>query len=191
MKPWNAVAIFALGVLTGATLQRAPSLGVARGAAPAVASANAVTPHFASIDQRLARVEDHIAIERLLMEYGRTLDGRDFAAFSRLFATNGEWSGNIGTFKGPAAIEAAMNKAFKPPASATPAPPFYHLLTNAIIDIDGDSATAISKWTFVRFVRGRPQIGAVGYYHDRLVREEGRWRFLRRDAPAMRPAGAN
>ena len=53
-----------------------------------------------SVAVRLQRVEDHIAIERLLMEYGRALDNRDFAAYSQLFATNGSWSGGIGTFTG-------------------------------------------------------------------------------------------
>ena len=178
MKSLTAVALFAVGLVTGTALHVIPS-------------AKAQNPGSASIERRLARVEDHIAIERLLMEYGRTLDKRDFAAFSRLFATNGAWSGNIGVVKGPAAIQVAMEKAFNPPAGAAPTPPFYHVLTNAIIDIDGDRATAISKWTFIQFVGGRPQIGAVGYYNDTLVRENGRWRFLLREAPAMRAVGAS
>lgn len=177
MRPSTAVALFALGALTGATLHSIPSLGVA----------HAAPPDSASVEGRLARVEDHIAIERLLMEYGRTLDKHDFAAFSQLFAANGEWTGNVGTFKGPAGIQAAMEKYFKPAAGAAP---FYHVLTNAIIDIDGNRATASSKWTFIQFVAGRPQIGAVGYYEDTLIRENGRWRFLHRQAPAMR-AGAS
>ena len=178
MKLLNAVAVLAVGVLTGATLHAIPWIGFAQAAGPATASGAA---------ERLARVEDHIAIERLLMEYGRTLDKHDFAAFSQLFAANGEWTGNVGTFKGPAGIQAAMEKYFKPAAGAAP---FYHVLTNAIIDIDGDRATASSKWTFIQFVAGKPQIGAVGYYDDTLIREKGRWRFLHRLAPAMR-AGAN
>ena len=183
MKPLNAVALFALGVLTGATLHVVPSIGLARTAAAATAD----KAPSSSLEKRLARMEDHIAIERLLMEYGRTLDKHDFAAFSQLFAADGEWTGNVGTFKGPAGIQAAMEKYFKPTPGASP---FYHVLTNAIIDVDGDRATASSKWTFIQFVAGKPQIGAVGYYDDTLIREKGRWRFLHRLAPAMR-AGAN
>lgn len=186
MKPINVVVLVALGVLVGATLQRIPSLELARAAAPGAAVVKASNVGSASAAKRLARVEDHIEIERLLMEYGRTLDRHDFAAFSRLFAANGEWTGNVGTFKGPAGIQAAMEKYFKPTPGAAP---FYHVLTNVIVDLDGDRATASSKWTFIQFVGGRPQIGAVGYYDDTLIRENGQWRFLHRNAPAMR-AGA-
>jgi hypothetical protein len=185
MKPLNAVALLAVGVLAGAALHGIPSIELARAAAPPAGTADKASS--ASMERRLARVEDHIAIERLLMEYGRTLDKHDFAAFSRLFAANGEWTGNVGTFKGPAGIQAAMEKYFKPTAGA---PPFYHVLTNPIIDVDGDRATASSKWTFIQFVAGKPQIGAVGYYDDTLIRENGHWRFLHRMAPAMR-AGTN
>ncbi len=191
MRALNSVMLFALGVLAGASLHLIPTPGLAQAsAASANPTANPPAADLLSIERRLARVEDHIAIERLLMEYGRSLDSGDFAAFSRLFAANGEWSGSYGTFKGPAAIQTAMEKFLKPPPGAAPAPPSYHLLTNAIIDLDGDRATAISKWTFVRIIGGRPQPTFAGYYDDRLVRENGRWRFLRRAALAVRPAGA-
>lgn len=85
-------------------------------------------PAFAA---RLQQVEDHIAIERVLMEYGRALDRRDFATYSQLFATNGEWSGSLGTFRGPAGIKAAMEQSLKDSKAArrtaqtpgTPGPP--------------------------------------------------------------------
>jgi hypothetical protein len=180
MRASMAVVVFAAGVVTGATLHALPAVDSARAAARTAASEHESTAE-SSIESRLTRAEDHIEIERLLMDYGRTLDKRDFAAFSRLFAANGEWTGNLGTFKGPAMIQAAMERIFNPPGGA-PVPPFHHLLTNVIIDIDGDHATAMSQWTFVQLVGGKPQVGAVGHYDDRLVRENGHWRFLRRAA---------
>ncbi|HVY82733.1 MAG TPA: nuclear transport factor 2 family protein [Steroidobacteraceae bacterium] len=135
----------------------------------------------ASVAARLQQVEDHLAIERLLMEYGRALDSRDFAAYSQLFATNGEWSGSLGTFRGPAAIKAAMEESFKN-SKAAAVPTNFHLLTNAIIDVQGDRATAWSKWTFMRVVDGKPVVALAGQYEDTLVREGGRWKFLRRTA---------
>jgi ketosteroid isomerase-like protein len=139
-----------------------------------------------SMEARLRRVEDHIEIERLLMDYGKTLDARDFAAYSQLFATDGEWSGSIGTFKGPAQIEAAMIKAFKVgPAATAPGETNFHLMTNPMIDINGDHATAVSKWSFVRIVDGKPVIQLSGRYEDTLVREQGVWKFQRRYAPPI------
>lgn len=135
---------------------------------------------------RVQRIEDRAAIKRLLLDYGRDLDRGDFAAYSRLFAAEGEWSGSIGTFRGPAAIQAAMEKTFAPkPGVAAPKPRSFHLLTNAMIDIDGDRATAVSKWTFVRVADNKPVIANAGEYEDVLVRENGRWRFAKRVAPSV------
>jgi len=139
----------------------------------------------ASLEARVRRLEDQADIERLLMEYGAALDRRDFAAYASLFAREGEWSGSTGDFKGRPAIQAAMEKAFPPSAEARPSS--FHLLTNAIIDVDGDRATAVSKWTFVRLVDKKPIIALAGRYEDTLIREEGHWRFLKRVAPAIAP----
>jgi hypothetical protein len=148
-------------------------------AAVATVPARAATP----LEARIQLIEDHIEIERLLMEYGRALDSRDFAAYSQLFARNGSWSGSLGTFTGPAGIKAAMEKAFAGPGM-THIGSNFHLLTNPIIDIDGDRATASSKWTFVRMVDGKPTIALSGAYADKLIRENGKWRFLSRVASA-------
>jgi hypothetical protein len=132
-------------------------------------------------EARIQRIEDHLAIERLLMEYGRALDNRDFDAYSQLFAKNGSWSGSLGTFTGPAAIKAAMLKAFAG-SGMTNIGSNFHVLTNPIIDIDGDTATASSKWTFMRMVDNKPVIALSGGYADKLVRENGTWKFLSRVA---------
>jgi hypothetical protein len=143
--------------------------------------ASAGTAQAASVSARLQQVEDHIAIERVLMEYGRALDSRDFTKYSQLFAKEGEWSGSLGTFRGPAAIKTAMEEAFKN-SKAAPIPTNFHLLTNAIIDLQGDRATAWSKWTFMRVAGGKPIVALAGQYEDTLVREDGQWKFLRRTA---------
>ena len=156
--------------------------GVLAAAAAFVVTQAAAPPARGSLEARVQRIEDHTAIERLLMEYGRSLDHRDFTTYSRLFASNGEWSGTLGSYRGPAAIQEAMEKSF---SSATDIPKGanYHLLTNAIIDIDGDRATAESKWAFVTLEEKKPpQIAAAGRYEDTLVRENGQWKFLRRVA---------
>src|SRR5439155_26324736 len=83
---------------------------------------------------RMQRLEDRADIERLLLEYGRTLDTRDFKAYSLLFAKDGVWSGGMGTVQGPAAIQAFMEKAIPGPNTAHN----YHILSNFIVDVNGD-----------------------------------------------------
>src|SRR5689334_11766490 len=147
----------------------------------------AATAHAAdtgTLEARVKLIEDHMAIERLLMEYGRALDNRDFTTYSHLFAANGEWigQGGLGPFKGPAAIQAGMEKAFNAAATDIPKGMNFHLLTNAIIDVKGDRATAISKWVFVRMQGAKPEASLAGQYADELVRENGGWKFLKRVA---------
>lgn len=166
---------FAMGLVLGA-------LGVVS-VALAIARAEHSTADAAT--DRIQRLEDRAAIEDLLVEYGRDLDHRDFAAYAALFAAQGTWSGSIGTFTGPAAIQAAMNKAFQRPAgSAAPAPATFHLMTNFTVHVQGDHATAASKWTFFRMSGSTPVPTLAGMYDDTLVREGGRWKFLRRVASA-------
>jgi len=135
-----------------------------------------------SIDVRVQKLSDAAEIRTLLHDYGRLLDARDLTAFSALFARDGEWVGGIGTAKGPEAIGAMMRKAFgNVPVGSNRAN--FHLLSNEIIAIDGDTATAWSRWTFVAAdAAGRPTMAMAGHYDDRLVREGGRWRFARRVA---------
>jgi len=135
------------------------------------------------MEKRVQALEDRADIEHLLMDYGRALDARDFARYSNMFAVNGQWVGSIGSFRGPSAIKAAMEKAFEVPAGKV-APVFIHLLTNAIIDVDGDRAAAVSKWTFVKIDDNKPTIANIGQYDDTFIRENGRWKFLRRVAPS-------
>jgi hypothetical protein len=137
-------------------------------------------------------LEDREEIHQLLMDYGRFLDRRDFVAFSQLFAEKeGEWIGGLGEAKGAPAIRKLMEDTIGKDAKKGGAPN-YHLFGNEIIQVDGDRAKALTKWIFVvRGDSGRPQPFYLGHYEDSMVRENGRWKFLRRavygDIPADNP----
>ena len=178
MKNLSTGHTFAVGLVLGALAVASLGFAIAR----AADSSNA------ALADRVQRLEDRAAIEELLVAYGHDLDKRDFPAYASLFATHGSWSGSIGTFTGPAAIQAAMEKAFKR-SPGSPVPPTFHLMTNFSVDVHGDGATASSKWTFFRVVKGAPVPTLAGIYEDSLVREGGKWKFLRRVAPAAQSAG--
>ena len=136
----------------------------------------------ASLETRLRLVEDQKAIERLLVDYGRSLDNRDFAAYSRLFAANGEWKGALGSYRGPAAIRTAMEKIFTDAATDIPKGKNFHVMSNFVIDIQGDRATAKSTFIFYKMNGNKPEAEVAGRYEDILIREDGVWRFLQRSA---------
>ena len=140
----------------------------------------------ASLAARLQRLEDMEEIRALLTDYGRLLDARDLAGYSRLFAKDGEWVGGFGSAKGPAAILEFMQKNLGtgPNRGNT-----YHILSNFMIDVKGDTATAWSRWTFITPGPDRkPAISQAGRYDDTLVREDGHWKFKRRVASNDIPA---
>ena len=138
-----------------------------------------------SLAARVQRIEDVKAIERVLLTYGRALDALDLETYASLFARNGEWSGGLGTATGgPAGVLAFMKKNLggggpRPEG----APRSYHLMSNFVIDVDGDRATSWSRWTFIRpGTENSPAISVYGIYEDTLIRENGAWKFLRRKA---------
>jgi len=144
-------------------------------------------PQKASLVTRVQRMEDIEEIRTVLVNYGRFLDAHDFAAYGRLFAKDGQWIGGFGTVKGPADIEAFMIKNIGAPGKPTGT---YHLLTNFIIDVNGDKATAWSRWNYVTpGADKKPAIAQGGHYEDTLVRENGHWKFARREAFVDIPQG--
>ncbi len=145
-----------------------------------------------SIETRLQNFEDRVQIHQLLMDYGHYLDQRNFAAFSKLFAEKGgEWIGGMGKAKGPETIQKLMEETIGTNTKGMSTPNF-HVFANESIKLNGDQASALSKWIFV--VAGdanRPQLVYLGHYDDLLVRENGHWKFQKRvvysDIPADDP----
>ena len=138
----------------------------------------------ASLATRIQKLEDVEEIRLLLTDYGRFLDARDLVAYSKLFAKDGEWVGGFGSAKGPEGILAFMQKNL---GTAPNRANNYHILSNFEIEVgsgaQGDTAAAWSRWAFiVPAADGKPSLAQGGRYQDKLVRENGHWKFLRREA---------
>jgi len=145
---------------------------------------------LASLAKRVQVLEDREAIRALILAYGQAHDHRDYRTFASLFASNGEWVGGLGTAKGPQAIFELMDKTIghnpQPNGSGT-----YHVLTNDQIKLDGDRASATTKWIYITpGENNKPTLVYLGHYDDQFIREKGEWKFLRREAPADIPAAA-
>jgi hypothetical protein len=162
-------AILALALLLPASAKAQPPEKTAKGSDTSLAA-------------RIQRLQDIEEIRVLLADYGRFLDAHDLVSYSHLFAKDGEWVGGFGSAKGPAGIQALMEKNLGPGPARKPGSTF-HLLTNFIIDVHGDTATAWSRWVFVTTgTDNRPTPAMGGHYDDTLVREDGHWKFKRRVA---------
>jgi ketosteroid isomerase-like protein len=72
-----------------------------------------------------------------------------------------------------------------------------HLTSNLVITVDGDAATVVSDWTYVREDasdgNGVLRLSSYGRFHDSFVRRASGWRFSSRvisrgnDSPAQVP----
>ena len=132
-----------------------------------------------SVESRLKQLEDKEQIAQALIDYGRHLDSRDLAAYAALFATDGEWVGGFGTVKGRANIQAFMEKSLGTGPNRGGS---YHIMSNFVVTVKGDTATAWSRWTFVTPGDRGATIAQAGRYDDTFVRENGVWKFRRRVA---------
>jgi uncharacterized protein (TIGR02246 family) len=141
---------------------------------------------------RLRRLEDLEQIRQLFMDYKTVLDGKDFGAYASLFAEDGEFVAIAGGAQGRAAIEAMVAAMPGTDLLGAKVGDDFHLVLNPQIQLDADDADrarAESTWAYVvRGDDGGPVLAKLGHYDDELVREDGRWRFLRRDAPMDIPA---
>jgi uncharacterized protein (TIGR02246 family) len=142
----------------------------------------AETDDVAALAKRVQILEDREEIRALILAYGQAHDHRDYRTYASLFAANGEWIGGLGSAKGPDAIFALMDKSIGhnplPEGSGT-----FHVMTNDQIEIDGDRASATTKWLYITAAEDNsPKLTYLGHYDDQFVRENGRWRFLRRQS---------
>ena len=133
-----------------------------------------------SVLARLQRLEDLVEIERLFYDYRRHLDARDMYSYSRLFCEDGEWTGRTGSAVGPDAIQAMLEANLRPNPPA-PDATSWHIVSNPVIDLDGDAASASTTWALIRRAAGDvPEVVLLGHYDDVVAREGDRWKFKRR-----------
>ena len=133
-----------------------------------------------AVEQRLERLEAESQIRRVLVEYGKFLDAKDFAAYAALFAEAGVWHGGFGSFTGPAAIEAMLIENLGAPEPGFVNKSNFHMMTGPLIEVEGDKATVESKYLFWTVADGRPAPLLAGRYLDEFVRENGQWKIARR-----------
>jgi 3-phenylpropionate/cinnamic acid dioxygenase small subunit len=143
---------------------------------------------------RLQRVEDRQAIEQLLMgDYPRALDGNDWAAYASFFTRDGTliMGGGATKVTGPAAIKEYFSSRPTPGAAASaapspcPVPPgghrSEHVVTNLTLQVNGDTATDQAYWQTIVTRDCKSVVAGAGHYEDVLKREDGRWKFSKRE----------
>ena len=121
-------------------------------------------------------MDDERSIGRLMARYCHIVDGGAFEELAALWSDDAELALRGETATGPAAIVAVIA------GLQTPERRGLHVGANAIIDVEGDTARAVSDFVFMRREGGPdPLVKFIGQYHDRFVRTPDGWRFRRRE----------
>jgi len=125
-----------------------------------------------------AMLEAKDAIRELMATYAQALDACRFADVAACFAPDGEWSTDYGAARGPAEIEAFIRGIVPVKGEG---PQRKHYITNIIIKVDGETASAVSDYLIVREAEGGliPVMG--GTYRDKFVKTPAGWRFSRKE----------
>jgi uncharacterized protein (TIGR02246 family) len=140
-----------------------------------------------ALEQRLLRVEDELAIRRVLVDYSATQDAHDYAGYAALFAKDGEWVNGKTVHKGREAILKMLIDLYGSPPPGYVNNESFHITSNPEVNVNGDRATARSRHLLVmRGPNGEPTPVLAGRYEDEFIREDGKWKILRRvDNPVM------
>jgi 3-phenylpropionate/cinnamic acid dioxygenase small subunit len=144
---------------------------------------------------KMQAIADRQEIEQLLMgDYPRALDSANWVTYGSFFTKDGELVMQGGAIKrtGPAAITEFFTKSPAAGGQAAPAEPSpcpvqpgmprtMHVVTNLSLHIDGDTATDQAYWETIATRDCKSVVAGAGHYEDVLKREDGKWKFAKRE----------
>ena len=121
---------------------------------------------------------DKAQITELLVSYATGIDSKDWPLFRRCWTDEVDLDyGEVGHFTDPDVFTDLFAQVHNPMGST------YHRLSNFVISVDGDTATARTYVHAVLMVTPDDDaiwVDVVGHYDDELVRGAGVWRIRRR-----------
>lgn len=127
-------------------------------------------------------MNDHHQISDLLIRYATGIDRRDWPLLRTVFTTDCVLDyGEIGNWHGVDAVTEFMEQAHAMAGQT------LHRITNVVVAVDGDRATARSYVDgLIMAADGASGVNAAGFYDDEVVRTAEGWRVARRRFTAVR-----
>ena len=138
----------------------------------------------ASIEARLQRLEDESAIRQKLQDYMSVLASRDWDTYVTYFTDDAAIVMTEGTVVGHEAIKTRMANASARMAKAAEGRPQRRsadILSVESLNVTGDTATATSRFTFIRETDDMQfRVGGSGLYIDKWRKVNGVWLIAER-----------
>lgn len=124
--------------------------------------------------------EDRDDIRQLMYRYGHTWDNQDFQGWTNVFTEDATyWEGGGPIIKGHKELYSYCQDTSPRFAGR------FHVVTNQLIEVDGDTAKAHSYFLIVEGLN--PCLS--GTYDDDVVRTKDGWRFHQRIVTCLFPGG--
>jgi 3-phenylpropionate/cinnamic acid dioxygenase small subunit len=129
--------------------------------------------------------DDRQDISDLLVRYATGIDRRDWPLFRTVFTDDCELDyGEIGAWQGVDAVTDFMRQAHAQAGHT------LHRLSNQVITLDGDRATARTYVDALIMAgdnaSGGAGVNGIGFYDDDIVRTQAGWRIARRRFTVVR-----
>ena len=125
---------------------------------------------------------DKMAITDLLGRYYSNFGGTASDAFDRYYTDDATFDVNGHVAHGKKEIEGIYAGLAATGTSPASRGTFHMLMTNPVIDVNGDTATATLLWTGIlnTKVDAPPQFVEQGREYDRFVKKDGKWLLQKR-----------
>lgn len=124
-----------------------------------------------------SEVEDKLEIQQLAQTYADGVMQRDVDIWGSTWAEQGEWAlpGMAAPIKGRETLKPFWSQVMQG------YPYVLHWVQPGLITVNGDKATArFYVQENIKDAKG-DQVRVAGVYDDKLVRENGKWKFAKRD----------
>ncbi len=141
-----------------------------------------IEERLAALEDRLCRVEDELAITRLIAAYGPLVDAGAAEAVADLWTEDGEYDVEGWHMRDRGQVRAMVeSQAHQSLIAAGSA----HFLGPVSVIVDGDTAAAVCESLLVRRRDGQFFVWRAGANHFRLVRTSDGWRIAQRTTRAL------
>jgi uncharacterized protein (TIGR02246 family) len=130
----------------------------------------------AALAARVQRLEDELAIHRLIVRYGLAVDVGDAEGAAATFADDGVYDVDVGRMEGRDAVAAMV----RGPRHQEMVGHCAHQIGPALVTVDGDRAVARGYSRVYLGTRAGTHVYRVSFNRWELARRAGEWTIVRR-----------